>query len=62
MQNSFNRTFETIEMKAQDLFQVAPHSAVARAMLDLAALVMPRGEPVALQETFMSRLKSAFTH
>jgi hypothetical protein len=32
-------------------------------MLDLAALVMPRGEPVALQETFMSRLKSAFgTH
>jgi hypothetical protein len=32
-------------------------------MLDLAALVMPRGEPVALQATFMSRLKSAFgTH
>jgi pilus assembly protein CpaE len=59
---SDDRTFETIELKAQDLFQVAPHSAVARAMLDLAALVMPRGEPVALNETFMSRLKSAFTH
>ena len=57
-----DRTFETIELKAQDLFTVAPNSAVARAMLDLAALVMPRGEPVVLNETFMSRLKSAFTH
>ncbi len=58
-----DRTFETIEMKAQDLFQVAPSSPVARAMLDLAALVMPRVEPAALKETFMSRLKSAFvTH
>src|SRR5208337_252129 len=54
------RTFETIEMKAQDLFQVTPSSPVARAMLDLAALVMPRVEPAALPETFMSRLKSAF--
>jgi len=53
-------TFETIEMKAQDLFQVAPHSPVARAMLELAALVMPRSEPVAPQETFMLRLRSAF--
>jgi pilus assembly protein CpaE len=53
------RTFETIEMKAEDLFQVAPSSPVARAVLDLAALVMPRVEPVALHETFMSRLKFA---
>jgi pilus assembly protein CpaE len=58
-----DRTFESIEMKAQDLFQLAPSSPVARAMLELAALVMPRPELVPLQETFMSRLKSAFvTH
>ena len=58
-----DRTFESIEMKAQDLFQLAPSSPVARAMLDLAALVMPRTESAPLQETFMSRLKSAFvTH
>lgn len=58
-----DRTFESIEMKAQDLFQLAPSSPVARAMLDLAALVMPRPEAVPIQETFMSRLKSAFvTH
>jgi pilus assembly protein CpaE len=58
-----DRTFETIEMKAQDLFEVAPSSAVARAMLDLAALVMPHTEQAALPETFISRLKSAFvTH
>jgi len=55
-----DRTFESIEMKAQDLFQLAPSSPVARAMLDLAALVMPRTEQVPLQETFMSRLKTAF--
>jgi hypothetical protein len=47
-------------MKAQDLFQVAPSSAVARAMFDLAALVMPHAEQAALPETFISRLKSAF--
>jgi hypothetical protein len=29
-------------------------------MLELAALVMPRAEPVVTQQTFMSRLKSAF--
>ncbi len=57
---SDDRTFESIEMKAQDLFQLAPSSPVARAMLDLAALVMPRTEQVPQQETFMSRLKSAF--
>ncbi len=57
---SDDRTFESIEMKAQDLFQLAPSSPVARAMLDLAALVMPRPEQAPLQETFMSRLKSAF--
>jgi pilus assembly protein CpaE len=58
-----DRTFESIEMKAQDLFTLAPSSPVARAMLDLAALVMPHVEAAPLQETFMSRLKSAFaTH
>lgn len=54
------RTFETVEMKAQDLFQVAPSSPAARAMLDLAATVMPQGEPIAVRETFIGRLKSAF--
>jgi len=58
-----DRTFESIEMKAQDLFELAPSSPVARAMLDLAAQVMPHAEPAPLQGTFMSRLKSAFvTH
>jgi pilus assembly protein CpaE len=57
---SDDRTFETIELKAQDLFHLAPNSPVARAMLELAGLVMPRVEPAALQETFMTRLKSAF--
>lgn len=56
-----DRTFEAIEMKAQDLFQVAPASPVARAVLDLAALVMPQLEIAATNETFMSRLKSAFS-
>lgn len=53
------RTFETVEMKAQDLFQVAPSSPAARAMLELAARVMPQTEPV-VRETFIGRLKSAF--
>jgi pilus assembly protein CpaE len=53
-----DRTFETIEMKAEDLFRVAPASPVARAILDLAAQVMPRVEAAALRESFMSRLKS----
>jgi pilus assembly protein CpaE len=57
-----DRTFETIEMKAQDLFEVAPTSPVARAVLELAAPVMPRTELAAPRETgFMSRLKSAFS-
>ena len=57
-----DRTFETIEMKAQDLFEVAATSPVARAVLDLAAQVMPRNELAAPRETgFMSRLKSAFS-
>jgi pilus assembly protein CpaE len=54
------RTFETVEMKAQDLFQLAPSSPVARAMFDLAATVMPQSEPVATHETFIARLRSAF--
>jgi pilus assembly protein CpaE len=57
-----DRAFETIEMKAQDLFQVAPSSPAARAMLELAAMVMPRVELVAPSETFMSRIRSAFSH
>ena len=56
------RTFESIEMKAQDLFQVAPASPVARAVLDLTAQIMPRGESAAPRESgFLSRLKSAFS-
>jgi hypothetical protein len=49
-------------MKAQDLFQVAASSPVARAVLELAGQVMPRTELAAPRETgFMSRLKSAFS-
>ncbi len=59
---SDDRTFETIEMKAQDLFQVAPASPVAHAMLELAALVMPRVEAVAMQATFMSRINLPSAH
>ncbi len=56
------RTFENIEMKAQDLFQVGANSAVAHAVLELASQVMPRTELAAPRETgFMSRLKSAFS-
>jgi pilus assembly protein CpaE len=55
------RTFENIEMKAQDLFQVAVGSPVAHAVLELAAQVMPRVELASPREAgFMSRLKSAF--
>jgi pilus assembly protein CpaE len=57
-----DRTFETIEMKAQDLFEIAANSPVARAVLELAAQVMPRTELAAPRETgFISRLKSAFS-
>ncbi len=56
-----SRTFENIEMKAQDLFQVAPNSPVAHAVLQLANQILPRAELAAPRETgFMSRLKSAF--
>ena len=59
---SDDRTFEIIEMKAQDLFQVAATSPVARATLELASQVMPRAELTAPREAgFMSRLKSAFS-
>lgn len=54
------RTFETVEMKAQDLFQVAPSSPVTRTMLELAATIMPQGEATVVRETFIGRLKSAF--
>lgn len=57
-----DRTFENIEMKAQDLFQVGANSPVARAVLELAAQVMPRTELAVPREAgFMSRLKSAFS-
>jgi pilus assembly protein CpaE len=56
------RTFENIEMKAQDLFEVAANSPVAHAVLDLAGRVMPRTELAAVRDIgFMSRLKSAFS-
>jgi pilus assembly protein CpaE len=56
------RTFENIEMKAQDLFEVAANSPVAHAVLDIAARVMPRTDLAAVRENgFMSRLKSAFS-
>jgi pilus assembly protein CpaE len=56
------RTFESVEMKAQDLFHLAPSSPVARAMLDLAATVTPQSEPVVVHERFFARLRSAFAH
>lgn len=57
-----DRTFETVEMKAQDLFEVAASSPVARAVLELASNLMPPAELAAPRETgFMSRLKSAFS-
>jgi pilus assembly protein CpaE len=55
-----SRTFEAVEMKAQDLFQLASSSTVARAMLDLAGTVMPQTEPAVVHEKFFARLKSAF--
>lgn len=56
------RTFETVEMKAEDLFQIAPSSPAARAMLELAATVVPQTEtPAVVHETsLIGRLKSAF--
>jgi pilus assembly protein CpaE len=56
------RTFETVEMKAQNLFQVAPSSPAARAMSDLAATIMPQIEPVVVHEKFFARIRSAFAH
>jgi pilus assembly protein CpaE len=56
------RTFETVEMKAQNLFQVAPSSPAARAMSDLAATIMPQNEPVVVHEKFFARIRSAFAH
>jgi pilus assembly protein CpaE len=56
------RTFEMVEMKAVDLFQAAPSSPAARAMLDLAAIVVPQTEPQAAahETSLIGRLKSAF--
>lgn len=57
-----DRTFESIEMKAQDLFHVAANSPVAQAVLELASQIMPRSGLAAPSESgFMSRLKSAFS-
>ncbi|HYL58996.1 MAG TPA: AAA family ATPase [Candidatus Acidoferrales bacterium] len=54
------RTFETIEMKAVDLFQTAPNSALAHAVHELAVRIMPQTEtPAVAEHGFMSRLKSA---
>jgi pilus assembly protein CpaE len=54
------RTFETMEMKAVDLFQTAPNSALAHAVMELATQMMPQTEtPAVTAHGFMSRLKSA---
>ncbi len=54
------RTFETIEMKAVSLFQTAPNSPSARAVLELATQMMPQTEaPAVAEHGFMSRIKSA---
>ena len=56
------RTFETIEMKAVDLFEAAPSSALANAVRDLATQMMPPAEaPVEVEHGFISRLKFAFS-
>ena len=57
-----DKTFERIEMSAQDLFQVAPNSPTARAVMELAALLMPPVDAVeAPQSGLLSRMMSAFT-
>jgi pilus assembly protein CpaE len=57
-----DRTFERIEMKAQDLFTLAPSSPPARAILELATRMLPAsGETVGLPEPgLVARLRSAF--
>jgi pilus assembly protein CpaE len=56
------RVLERVELTGQDLWQVAPHSPLARAMEDLALRVTPGGE-VEAQENggIIGRLKSVFT-
>ena len=57
-----DKTFERIEMTAQDLFQVAPNSPAARAVMELAALLMPQVDAVeAPAGGMLSRMMSAFT-
>jgi pilus assembly protein CpaE len=59
---SDDRTFEKIEMKAYDLFKVAPGSALANAVIELANHLMPATEAVAGPAPgLVSRLRSAFS-
>lgn len=49
-------------MKAVDLFEAAPSSALAHAVRDLATQMMPPAEaPVEVEHGFISRLKFAFS-
>lgn len=59
---SDDRTFEKIEMKAHDLFQTAPGSPLANAVVELANHLMPAGKTIAMPAPgLVSRLKSAFS-
>src|SRR5580658_703474 len=58
-----DKVMERTELTAQDLFQVAPHSPLARSMVELAHRITPgSNEAVATQEGgLMARLFSAFS-
>ncbi len=54
------KTMERVELAAHDLFQVAPHSSLARAFAELARLVNPGADVESEQEAgLVSRLLSA---
>jgi pilus assembly protein CpaE len=55
------RTFERIEMKGHDLFQLAPTSSLARAITDLAHMLAPNEGAEQAPSGFVARLMSAFS-
>jgi pilus assembly protein CpaE len=56
------KTMERVELAAQDIFQVAPHSPIARAVVELTRLVNPGADAEAEQESgLVSRLLSALS-
>jgi pilus assembly protein CpaE len=56
-----DRIFEKIQLRVQDLWQMAPNSALARAIEELARRINARREPVAeAPEGFVARLFGAF--